>query len=74
MSQQITITFKLEDAEDKAAAVRALKATEAYLALLAMDGELRDAYKYHDDEAADKWRDVLRSCMDRYDVSLEELD
>lgn len=79
MSQQVQITFNIEHPEEKTAALRCLKATDAYLALLKMQEELRKVWKYSpcsvEVAEAEKWRDKLQECMEYYGIDLdEELD
>lgn len=79
MSQQVQITFNIEYPEERRAAMRCMKATDAYLALWEMQNKLRDVWKYSDVEIevheAEKWRDVLSSCMEKFGIDLdEELD
>lgn len=76
MSQQVQITFNIEDESERQAALRALKATDAYLVIWEFTQELRKVWKYSEDDsaaaAAELWRDRLFEYMDQHGVHLDE--
>jgi hypothetical protein len=69
------LTLEFDCSEDSPeAAVRALKATQAYLVIWEMFQELRKIYKYSEDEIdaehADKWADKLRELCEQHGIDV----
>lgn len=79
MSQQVTINYNIEYPEERRAALRALKSTDAYLVLWTMHQELFRAADQAADPAeseyAEKWLNVFNQLLDKYAINIyEELD
>jgi len=70
---KLTLEFDCND-DSPEAAVRALKATQAYQVIWEMFQELRKVYKYSDvdvdAEHADKWREKLQDICEEYGVDV----
>lgn len=70
-----SLHFNLDDPEDRKACLRALKSTDAYLVISVMFDELRQVWKYGQDEIdakyAEKWRDTLYELCKDYAIDLD---
>jgi len=73
---KLTLTFNMDQPEDKKEAIRSLKATDLYLAVLDFFQETRKVWKYSDDKnevlAAERWDEALRDCLENYSINIEE--
>ena len=69
------LEFDLSDSEDRAAHLRAIKATSAYLVIWDMFQELRKVWKYGDDdklaEIAEGWKEKLAELCDAHGINID---
>ena len=76
MSQQVNICFNIEQPNERKAAIRCLKADNAYIALHTLRERLRATAKYNETEniaaEAERWLEELHDLLDTYGISIEE--
>lgn len=76
MGKKVILEFNIEDNTDNLASVRAMKATDIYLACHAFTEELRKVCKYSENnnevKHAEKWRSKFKSYLEDYEISLDQ--
>jgi hypothetical protein len=68
-----TLTYDLNDPEDKRAHLRAIMSLDLVLMMWKYDQHLRSEYKYGDNEGAYVYREKFIQMMNEYNIDLDQL-
>lgn len=69
---RVSLSFDMDDMDEKTSARQALKADDVYILLWRFDQALRNDIKYSETtKDTEHWRNLLRSMCDDFNINIE---